>query len=105
MYFCINKFFNMKNLELEIYLNKLKSFFEKNPNQLKELIGDVDPTIFYNHVRIVVEDNINTQNTLELTRSQMLEIILKINTKSSFKKIETSVNGFMSHHMGFICLN
>ena len=52
----------MKNLELEIYLNKLKSFFEKNPNQLKELIGDVDPTIFYNHVRIVVEDNINTQN-------------------------------------------
>ena len=68
----------MKNLELEIYLNKLKSFFEKNPNQLKELIGDVDPTIFYNHVRIVVEDNINTQNTLELTRSQMLEIILTL---------------------------
>ena len=83
----------MKNLELEIYLNKLKSFFEKNPNQLKELIGDVDPTIFYNHVRIVVEDNINTQNTLELTRSQMLEIILKINTKSSVKKLKPQLMG------------
>ena len=36
----------MKNLDIEIYMTNFKGFFDKNPDQLKQLIGNIDPEKF-----------------------------------------------------------
>jgi hypothetical protein len=45
----------MGDLEIEIYMSNFRTFFEKNPKQLVQLIGDIDPELFYEKVRKVVE--------------------------------------------------
>ena len=37
----------MKNVDVEIYLNQFISFFDKNPNDLIDLIGDINKGVFY----------------------------------------------------------
>ena len=41
----------MKNVDVEIYLNQLIGFFDKNPNDLIDLIGDLLKETFYEKVR------------------------------------------------------
>ena len=37
----------MKNVDIEIYISNLINFFEKNPNDLLVLIGDLQKDEFY----------------------------------------------------------
>ena len=37
----------MGNVDVDIYVNQFISFFDKNPEELKILIGDVDKNEFY----------------------------------------------------------
>jgi len=37
----------MKYIEVDIYMNQLVSFFEKNPNDLISLIGELQKDDFY----------------------------------------------------------
>ena len=41
----------MKNVDAEIYLNQLIAFFEKNPNDLIDLIGELKKTKFYKRIK------------------------------------------------------
>ena len=41
----------MKNVDVEVYLTNLINFFEKNPNDLIDLIGELKKTIFYDKLR------------------------------------------------------
>ena len=47
----------MGNLDIEIYMTNFKGFFDKNPDQLKQLIGDIDSDKFFTGVRGIVEFN------------------------------------------------
>ncbi len=94
---------NMKNLDIEIYMTNFKGFFDKNPDQLKQLIGDIDPEKFYNGIREIVEENSKEdEKPLEPTRKQIIGLLvdLNINTKNVKKVLP-----YMEHHMGLICLN
>jgi thioredoxin-related protein len=93
----------MKNLDIEIYMTNFKGFFDKNPEQLKQLIGDIDPEKFYNGIREIVEENSKEdEKPLEPTRKQIIGLLvdLNINTKNVKKVLP-----YMEHHMGLICLN
>jgi thioredoxin-related protein len=93
----------MKNLDIEIYMTNFKGFFDKNPDQLKQLIGDIDPEKFYNGIREIVEENSKEdEKPLEPTRKQIIGLLvdLNINTKNVKKVLP-----YMEHHMGLICLN
>ena len=93
----------MKNLDIEIYMTNFKGFFDKNPEQLKQLIGDIDPEKFYDGIREIVEENSkNSEKPLEPTRKQIIGLLvdLNINTKNVKKVLP-----YMEHHMGLICLN
>lgn len=93
----------MKNIDIEIYMNNFKSFFEKNPNQLIQLIGNVNPEIFYQGVRDIVEKNsTEEEKPIEPTRQQLIDLIVGLNVVKSSKK---KVNYFIEHYMGLICLN
>jgi hypothetical protein len=94
---------NMKNLDIEIYMTNFKGFFDKNPDQLKQLIGDIDPEKFYDGIREIVEENSKEdEKPLEPTRKQIIGLLvdLNINTKNVKKVLP-----YMEHHMGLICLN
>ena len=94
---------NMKNLDIEIYMTNFKGFFDKNPDQLKQLIGEIDPEKFYNGIREIVEENSKeNEKPIEPTKKQIIGLLvdLNINTKNVKKVIP-----YMEHHMGLICMN
>ena len=35
------------NIDVQIYISQIKTFFEENPNELVSLIGDTDPNKFF----------------------------------------------------------
>lgn len=94
---------NMKNLDIEIYMTNFKGFFDKNPEQLKQLIGDIDPEKFYNGIREIVEENSkDSEQPLEPTRKQIIGLLVDLNI--NIKNVK-KVLPYMEHHMGLICLN
>jgi hypothetical protein len=91
------------NVDVEIYMNNFRSFFEKNPEQLKQLIGKIDSEKFFFGVKQIVEENAkDEEKALEPTRNQLIKLILDLNGET--KNVE-KVLPYMQHHMGLICLN
>jgi len=93
----------MGNLEIEIYMTNFKVFFDKNPEQLKQLIGNINSNEFFDGVRKIVEENSeDEEKALEPTRKQLIDLISKLNgDKTAVDKILP----YMQHHMGLICMN
>jgi len=91
------------SVDVEIYMSNFKGFFDKNPEQLKQLIGKIDSEKFFNGVRNIVEENSKEDGKpLEPTRNQLIKLILDLNGET--KNVE-KVLPYMEHHMGLICLN
>jgi hypothetical protein len=63
------------NVDVEIYISNLKKFFKDNPDQLKILIGEMDMYDFFDRLRYVSENNYDTKGEVELTKSQIAEVI------------------------------
>jgi hypothetical protein len=93
----------MKNLDIEIYMTNFKGFFDKNPDQLNKLIGNIDPEKFYSGIREIVEENSKeNEKPLEPTRKQIIGLLVDLNI--NIKNVK-KVLPYMEHHMGLICLN
>ena len=93
------------SLEIEIYMSQFKGFFSKNPDQLKILIGDVEPESFYVKIRETVEKNVTEEKSVDPTRKQILEILVEINSGVPVDEKKLMKLPFMEHRMGLICLN
>ena len=93
------------SLEIEIYMSQFKGFFSKNPDQLKILIGDVEPESFYVKIRETVEKNVTEEKSVEPTRKQILEILVEINSGVPVDEKKLMKLPFMEHRRGLICLN
>ena len=93
------------SLEIEIYMSQFKGFFSKNPDQLKILIGDIEPEEFYVKIRETVEKNVTEEKSVEPTRKQILEILVEINSGVPVDEKKLMKLPFMEHRMGLICLN
>jgi hypothetical protein len=78
--------------EVEIYMNQFKGFFEKNPNDLTELIGKSNIEDFYNEVKKQSIKNYENGDDVSLTQRQIIDIVVKLNkienNESEIKKIE-----------------
>lgn len=68
----------MKNIDIEIYLNQLMSFFEKNPNDLSQLIGNELKEIFYQKIKEQCYKNLEIGEEISLTQQQLIDIIVFI---------------------------
>jgi len=93
----------MSNVDVEIYFSQFKDFFKENPGELKNLIGSGSPEDFFNEVYDMVNKNYENGDELQLTKKQIIEIVLKINQMSPDEKV--SVNIFQNTKFGEICLN
>ena len=90
----------MGNVDIEIYVSQLISFFENNPNDLMELIGDVQKEEFYQKLREKCIENHNKGEDIVLTKNQIVNIgtgipISVIKVLKTFKK-------FSSHKLKYI---
>ena len=49
----------MKYIEVDIYMNQLVSFFEKNPNDLISLIGELQKDDFFINKLVYLKGKLN----------------------------------------------
>ena len=97
----------MNNLDVEIYMNQFVTFFENNPNDLLELIGDSNRESFYDLVKEQCEKNLGSGDEVSLTQHQIIEIVVKL------KKVDLKTHQmvvivdkvFQSTSFGMIGLN
>lgn len=68
----------MKNVDIEIYINQLMTFFENNPNDLMELIGDIQKEEFFVKLREKCELNLKEGNDIVLTKNQIVDVVLEL---------------------------
>jgi hypothetical protein len=68
----------MKNVDVEIYINQFITFFDKNPNDLIDLIGDLLKDDFYDRVKQQSLDNIENGEDVSLTQKQLISIVVKL---------------------------
>jgi hypothetical protein len=93
------------SVDIDIYMTQFKGFFNKNPEQLTILIGNIDPETFFDGIRSIVEGNSQKEDSpIEPTRQQILTLIVDLNGGPK-EKVEKRLIPFMKHHMGTICLN
>lgn len=75
----------MKNIDCEIYISQVISFFENNPNDLMDLIGELQRNDFYDKLRERCEKNVDEGQDYVLTRQQMINIVLELKAPELIK--------------------
>jgi hypothetical protein len=76
------------NVDVQIYLSNFKSFFNNNPNDLINLIGDGDKDKFFELVQASVIENYEKGEDLELTKKQLIDIMLILTKDKVEEKVE-----------------
>ena len=96
----------MKNLEVELYINQFRAFFEKNPNELTQLIGGDYSTLFYEKVEEQCYKNVESGDEVSLTQQQLIDIIVNLKD-NGLSHIETNrlKELFQKTKFGYFCLN
>ena len=98
----------MKNLEVDLYITQFRGFFEKNPNELMSLIGDVLAEDFFKRVEEQCYKNLEKGDEVSVTRQQLIDIIVDLKSdESEFEKdLNKSIKKVFEHtKFGDICLN
>lgn len=68
----------MGNVDCEVYLRQLITFFENNPNDLMDLIGSVQKREFFDKLREQCEKNSKESDDHIITRQQMVDIVIRL---------------------------
>ena len=93
----------MSSVDIDIQVSQVISFFEKNPNELYVLIGDLDKDYFFKMIKETAQENHDKGEDINLTRSQMIDIVVKMHKEIKEQRV---VNvPFMETPYGDICLN
>jgi len=86
----------MKNIDCEVYISQLITFFEKNPNDLIDLIGDIQKDEFYDMLRSQCIENSKKGDHI-ITRDQIIDIVIKlkmpeiVDVEESKEKVESYI--------------
>ena len=88
-------------------MSQFVTFFENNPNDLLELIGDSNRESFYDLVKEQCDKNLGSGDEVSLTQHQIIEIVVKL------KKVDLKTHQmvvivdkvFQSTSFGIIGLN
>jgi len=98
----------MKNLDVDLYITQFRGFFDKNPNELMSLIGDVLAEEFFKKVEEQCYKNLEKGDEVSVTRQQLIDIIVDLKSEESqFEKdLNKSIKKVFEHtKFGDICLN
>lgn len=91
----------MKNVDVEIYISQLKTFFDKNPGELNNLVHPSQHDEFYVMVKKIAFKNYEDGEDIPLTRTQYIEIckdlfdkLPKVDDKPKEIFVPTEFGGF-----------
>jgi hypothetical protein len=92
------------NIDVEIYIKNFINFFENNPNELLQLIGDTLKEVFYDNVKEQCYKNLDNGEDITLTQKQLMDICVILNGKDPVKdrKVDCVC---LTTPFGLICLN
>ncbi len=93
------------NVDVQIYVSNFVKFFTNNPNELKNLIGVAEPESFFTKVEEVANKNFDKGEDVELTRKQMIGVILELNQMQPKEEVESLVEPYFETSYGKIFLN
>lgn len=89
------------NIDVEIYLSQLKTFFEKNPGELDSLVHPTQQDEFFDMVKEIAYQNHDDGEEIPLTRTQYIKIckelfekLPKVDNKEPEIFIPTKFGGF-----------
>jgi hypothetical protein len=93
----------MKNVDVDIYVSQLISFFNNNPNDLIDLIGDSLKESFYEKIKEQCFKNVKDGDEVSLTQKQIIDIVVKL---KQGKVIESKIHSIVQEtKFGDIFLN
>jgi len=96
----------MKNLDVDLYITQFRGFFDKNPNDLLLLIGDVLVDDFFKRVEEQCYKNFKKGDEVSVTRQQLIDIVVDLKSEETEKDIQSSITKVFEHtKFGDICLN
>ena len=96
----------MGKVEVDIYMNQLISFFENNPNDLMDLIGNENKSDFYKRVKEQCFVNLNKGDDVSLTKQQLIDIVVDMKGKTNPKSDILTIQGkVLKTKFGDIFLN
>mgnify|MGYP006270777333 CR=1 FL=1 len=96
----------MKNIDVEIYINQFITFFNNNPNDLLQLIGDVLKEDFYEKVKEQSLENYNNGEDVSLTQKQIISIVVQLKQSQNQEVDIDAINSvFLKTPFGEISLN
>ncbi len=81
----------MKNIDCDIYVSQLVSFFENNPNDLMVLIGDLQKEDFYKKLKERCYKNSEEGDDHVITKQQMIDIIVELKIPQLSKESTSKV--------------
>ena len=81
----------MGDVDVDIYINQLISFFNKNPNDLIDLIGDLLKESFYKKVREQCIKNSEVGDEVSLTQKQIIDIVVELKKVISEHNFERAI--------------
>jgi hypothetical protein len=93
------------NIDVEIYIKNFVNFFESNPNELMDLIGDTLKEVFYDKVKEQCYKNLDNGEEITLTQKQLIDIVVDI------KRVKPDINVLLTNGVfqktkyGLISLN
>jgi hypothetical protein len=96
----------MKNVDVEIYVNQLISFFEKNPNDLINLIGDSLKDKFFEKIKKQCMKNAENGEEVSLTQKQIIDIVVEMKSEEVAEGKKLIIHKvFEQNKAGVFCLN
>lgn len=96
----------MGKVEVDIYMNQLISFFENNPNDLMDLIGNENKSDFYKRVKEQCFINLDKGDDVSLTKQQLINIVVDMKSKTNIKSDILTIEGkVLKTKFGDIFLN
>lgn len=93
------------NVDVEIYIKNFINFFENNPNELIELIGDELKEVFYNKVKEQCYKNLEVGEDIVLTQKQLIDIVVDIKKGKPDISVMLTNGVFQKTKYGLISLN
>lgn len=93
------------NIDVEIYIKNFINFFEANPNELSDLIGDTLKEVFYDKVKEQCYKNLDSGEEITLTQKQLIDIVVGIKKNKPDMNILLTNGVFQQTKFGLISLN
>jgi hypothetical protein len=98
----------MMSVDIEIYISQLKTFFENNPGDFMDLVGEEQKEEFFQKMKEKSIENYEKGEDFILTKQQIIDVVVDLKEPELNQKLKyaSKVEGFIQKtKFGDIILN